>query len=73
MEIDTEVHGFESARVANDMSTLAQVLTYFNGLDDEEVSRLYEQSVVVYTRVYGRTSVNVATTLCNLGLLYHKR
>ena len=73
LEIDTEVHGLESARVSNDMTTLAQVLTYFNGIDDEEVTRLYEQSIVVYTCVYGRSSVNVATNEGNLGLLYHKR
>ena len=73
LEIDTELHGVRSARAANDMTTLAQVLTYFNGIDDEEATHLYEQSIVVYTHVYGRSSINVATNEGNLGLLHHKR
>ena len=73
LEIDIEVRGADSARAANDMSTLAQVLTYFNGIDDVEVTQLYGQAIVLFTRVYGRTSINVATIEGNLGLLHHKR
>ena len=61
LEIDTQLHGTESAAVAVDMAVLADVLDYFNNVDDEEVPHLREQSIAIYRRVEGSSSVNVAT------------
>ena len=43
LEINTQLYGAESERVASDMMTLASVLDYFNGVD-AEVFRLYEHA-----------------------------
>ena len=73
LEIDTQLHGTESAAVAVDMAVLADVLDYFNNVDDEEVPHLREQSIAIYRRVEGSSSVNVATGETNLGLAYKNR
>ena len=43
LEIDTQLFGIESDKVASDMALLARVLKYFNGIVDDEILRMYEQ------------------------------
>ena len=73
LEIHTQLHEPESVSVAMDMSTLATVLQYFNGVDDDEVLRLHEQAIAIYSRVQGSLSSNVAITEMNLGAAYSMR
>ena len=73
LEIDTQLHGAESDEIAFDLLTLADILKYFNGDDDDEILRLYEQAIAIYSRVQGSTSPNVAVGENNLGNAYHKR
>ena len=73
LEIHTQLHGAESARVALDMCGLADVLGYFNDVDDDEILRLYEQANAITSRLEGSSSVNVAVGEKNLGVAYHKR
>ena len=73
LEIHTHLYGTESVDVALDMLTLADVLNYFNDVDDDEVLRLYEQSNAITGRLEGILSVNVAVGEHNLGTAYHKR
>ena len=72
LEINTQLYGAESERVACDMMTLASVLDYFNGVD-AEVFRLYEHAKSIYIRIYGTCSNNVATSEYNLGMMHKKR
>ena len=71
--IHTQMYGTESQEVAGNMSVLANVLGYFNDVDDDEVLRLHEQSIAIYTRVEGSLSLNLAGCASNLGLVYEKR
>ena len=73
LEIRTHLEGTESAKVAGAMSTLADILVYFNNVDDDEVLRLYEQAIAVYSRVEGSSSLNVAVSATNLGTAYINR
>ena len=60
LKLHTQLRGTESADVANDMHTIANVLDYFNDVDDDEILRLYEQAIAIYNRVEGSSYVNVA-------------
>ena len=40
LEIQTQLHGTEHQHVANAMRLLADVLDYFNNVDDDDVLRL---------------------------------
>ena len=73
LEIHTQLHGAESVEVAHDMRGLADVLDFFNDVDDDEVLRLHEQAIAITSRLEGRSSVNVAAGENNLGNAYHKR
>ena len=73
LEIDTQMHGNESNEVAMDMGILGDILTYFNGVDNDEALRLYEQSIVILSRVQGSLSPNVANSKHSLGVFYHRR
>ena len=73
LEINTQQRGAGSKEVAGDMGTLADVVVFFNDVDDDEVPRLYEQSIAIYTRVEGNSSSNVAACENNLGIVYEKR
>ena len=73
LEIRTQLHGLGNEHTANDMRTLADMLDYFNGNEDVEVLRLYEQSIAITTRVEGSLSVNVAAGKNNLALVYRKK
>ena len=59
-----------TVEVAASMLTLTQVLQYFNDVDDE-VLRLYQQSIAIHARVEGRLSYNVAVGEFNLGNAYN--
>ena len=56
LEINTQQHGSESAEVAVVMISLADMLDYFNDVDDDEVLRLYKQANSIFSRVQGSTS-----------------
>ena len=73
LEIHTQLHGAESSRVASGMNALADILDYFNDVDDDEIPRLHEQSVAITNRVEGSSSPNVAAGEGNLGLAYKNR
>ena len=73
LEIYTQLHGAESYQVANGKSVLADVLDYFNDVDDDEVPRFYEQAIAIHVRVHGKLSMIVAACENNLGATYHKR
>ena len=73
LEIHTQLYRTESNRVAADMRVLADVLDYFNDVDDDEVLRLYEQSKAIYRRVECSSSLNVAVGENNLGSAYRTR
>ena len=74
MEIQSQLHGTESTEVANEIGVLADVLSFFNGIDGEdEVLRLYEQVITIYSRIQGSSSINVAVANNNLGAAYEKR
>ena len=72
LKIHTRLHGAESSKVAYDMTVLGDVLDYFNDIDDDEVPCLVEQANVIFRRLEG-SSVNVAVSEYNLGLVYVKR
>ena len=71
LDIDTQLQGIESNRVAEDMDALANALRYFHDdVDDDEILRLYEQSITIFSRGQGSSSVNVAVVELNLGNAY---
>ena len=72
-EMYTQLFGTESAKVANAMGVIADVLHYFNDVDDDEVLRLREQAIAIYRRVEGSSSMNVAAGEHNLGVAYINR
>ena len=73
LEIYTLLHGTESAQVAMAMTVIADVQDYFNNVDDDEIPRLYEQASVIYRRVEGSSSVNMAMCENKLGCAYNNR
>ena len=70
LELYTQLEGTEHAEVAGAMSVLADALDYFNNIDYDEIPRLYEQAIAIYSRVEGSSSVNVAMTMYQLGNVY---
>ena len=75
LEIERQLYGAGSIANAYGMGLLAGVLAYFNDTDDDddEVFRRFEQATSVYARMFGTSSVNVATSLNNCGSAYVKR
>ena len=73
LKLNTQLFGTESADVANVMNLLAEMLDYFNDVNDDEVIRLIEQATAIYSRVEDSSSVNVAAGENNLGLAYVSR
>ena len=73
LEIHTQLRGSNSNQAANSMATLADVLKYFNDVDDDEILRLYEQAKAIYNQVQGNLSPNVANCEHNLGAEYEAR
>ena len=73
LAMHTQLFGTENAQVALDLCTLADVLEYFNNVDDDEVPRLMEQAIATYSRVEGGSSYNVGSRQNNLGATYNDR
>ena len=73
LEIHTQLFGTEDVKVANDMSILAELLEYFNDGDEDEILRLFEQSIAIHARVFGSSSVSVAVGEGKLGDAYYNR
>ena len=73
LEIHTQLSGTESQDVANDMMTLADLLDFFNKVDDDEILRLHEQATAICIRVDGNSSMNVAASNGKLGSAYGNR
>ena len=73
LEIHTQLFGTESNQVACVITTLADVLDYFNDVDDDEVLRLHEQSNAITRRVEGSSSYNVAAGEIQLCDAYQNR
>ena len=73
LEINNRLHGTESAKVALGMSVLGDVLDYFKNIDDDEVPRLFEQAIAIYSRVEGSSSPNVAVAKNKLGIVCNNR
>ena len=73
LELRTQLHGIESAKDAMVMGLLAGTLDYFNDVDDDVVLRLHEQSIDVYRRMEGTSSVNVGVAKKFLGTVYINR
>ena len=73
LEIQSQLFGSESAQDALYMGALAKVLDYFNDVDDDEILRLYEQAIAIFSRVEGSLSPNVAVHEHKLGIAYSNR
>ena len=73
LKLHTQLYGTEHADVTNDMTILADSLDHFNNVDDDEVLRLYEQAIAIYSRVEGSSSPNVAVGENQLGNAYNHR
>ena len=73
LEIYTQLYGTEHEDVANSMMALAQVLDHFIESDIDEVVSLYEQSMVIFSRLDGPLSPNVAASTGNIGSAYIHR
>ena len=73
LEIRIQLYGTENVKVAGTMGTLADVLDYFNDVDNDEILRLLEQAIAIYHRVEGSSSVNVAVDEHKLGNAYSSR
>ena len=71
LELHTQLH--QSVNAASDMMALADMLDYFNDVDDDEIPRLHEQAIVILRRVEGSMSMNVAVGEKNLGDAYRNR
>lgn len=72
LQINIQLYGAESDDAACDMILLANILSYFNNEDDEEVFRLYEQAKAIYVRVYGSSSSKVASVVDSLARSFRK-
>ena len=73
LELHTQLDGTGRTAVANSMSVLADLLDFFNDVDDDEVTRLYEQAISICRRAEGRSSVNVGVAENKLGRAYGNR
>ena len=73
LEMHTQLCGTESVAVAADMCALADILEYFNNVDDNEILRLMEQAIAIFSRVEGSSSLNVGLRKTSLGNTYVNR
>ena len=73
LEIHTQLYGTEDDKVANDLYVLAEALDHFTDNGDDEVLRLFQQSIAIMTRLQGVSSVNVAIIEIKTGNAYLKR
>ena len=58
---------------SSDILTLVEALGYFNDDYDDEVLRLFEQSISIYAQVYGSSSSSVAIGEHGLGNAFRRR
>ena len=70
LEMRTQLSGTGSAKTAMAMGLLADLLDYFNDVDDDEVLRLTKQAIAICRRVEGISSVNFAVFEHQLGIVY---
>ena len=70
LKIHTQLHGSGHAQIAGDMTVLADVLDYFNNVDDDEVLRLRKQSISLQRQLKGSLSYNTAIGNESLGRSY---
>ena len=73
LKLHTQLRGTENQNVAGDMRALADLLDYFNNVDDDEILRLYEHAIAIHSRVEGSSTFNVAAGENNLGNAYNHR
>ena len=73
LEIHSQLYGTERVDVAHDMGGLADALDFFNDVDDDEVLRLHEQAIEIFSRFEGSSCSNVAAGVQNLGANYQNR
>ena len=73
LEMRTRLFGAESVDVALSLEILSEALEFFNDVDDDEVIRLKEQSIVIFTRAEGISTYNVATSNDNKGNVHKNR
>ena len=73
LEMHTQLRGGKPDHIAVCMDLLASIVDYFNDVDDDEIPRLHEQAKVIFARVHGSLSPNVATCERNLGVAYKHR
>ena len=73
LELHIQLHGTENVRVANSMTIIADVLCFFNNVDDDEILRLHERANSITSRLEGAASANVGVGEHNLGLAYQSR
>ena len=73
LELKTHLHGIQNARVANNMGALADILDYFNDVDNDETLRLVEQAIAIYRQVEGSLSMNLACCENRLAIVYDSR
>ena len=73
LEFYTQEDRTESKDAAAAMSVLADVLDYFRDCDNDEVLRLYQQAIAIYSRVEGSMSMNMGLRVINLGNAYNRR
>ena len=74
LKVRTQLHGTEQhTHVASIQGVLANVIDFFNDVDDDEVLRLCEQSLATYRREEGGSSSNVAAFEGMLGRVYARR
>ena len=72
LEIHTQLNGRESEYVAQDMLLLASLLDHFSEQENEAIT-LRKQAKVIFVRVQGNLSPNVATVERNLGNAFSNR
>ena len=73
LKIRTQLRTTECVQVASDIRGLADVLDFFNNVDDDETLRLHEQANAITSRVEGSSAMNMAAGLGSLGDAYMKR
>ena len=73
LKMRTQLYGIENAEVAMAMSTLADILDYFNDVDDDDTLCLREKAIAIYRQFHGHSSLNVANVAINMGVAYTKR
>ena len=57
MELNTQLYGANDNKVAFSMQVLAQVLGCFVSPNVEEITRLYEQAIAIFSRTEGPSSI----------------